>query len=90
MQTSFNHKLPEVKTLATPLSPRHTVCRHTMSYTQKRKTARRYAKKQLPMREGPDDESFFTIWVEISDMRTQEEITIEAFRTTIDAVKKVD
>ena len=42
------------------------------------------------MREGPDDESFFTIWEETSDMRTQEKIAIEAFRTAIGAVKKVD
>ena len=42
------------------------------------------------MKEGPDDESFFTILVETSDMRTQEEIDTEAFRTAIDAVKKVD
>ena len=47
-------------------------------------------KKQLPMREGLDDESFFTIWVETSDIRTQEEVAVEAFRKAIDAVKKVD
>ena len=42
------------------------------------------------MKEGLDDESFFAIWVETSDMRTQEEIATEAFRTAIDAAKKVD
>ena len=47
-------------------------------------------KKQLPMREGLEDESFFTIWTETNDSRTQDEIAIEAFRVAIEAAKKVD
>ena len=47
-------------------------------------------KKQLPMREGPDEESFFTMWIETNDSRTQEEIAIDAFKVAIEAARKVD
>ena len=35
--------------------------------------------KQLPLRAGPEKESFFTIWAKTNDSRTQEEIITEAY-----------
>lgn len=45
--------------------------------------------KELPICEANKTEIFFTIWVETNESRSQEEIIIDTFKPTIEAVRKI-